>query len=483
MGPSGRPYPVYPPGAGWPVSGGGGRGGPGSPGAAGPQGVTGPSGGQQGETGVQGVTGVGVTGPRGVTGVQGIPGIGTQGVTGLGVTGPQGVTGVGVTGPAGGGGGGGTKHAAEVIVDPAGGADATTIAAGVALMPLGGRLYLRRGSYSEAGIVLPDADMVIDASGQGAVVNTPGAGLTMFRIPSTVTAGRKYRMLNFTCQGSGTGEGLCRVEKDIDLRCYRLTVDNVRFAIDRPNFDPPTTLFEDCTINLDADSSAAYEKNVGGTSFLTWNRVRADGGGGGRITTEFFHCFDSKITGGGAPTAPGPDWFLRDCIIDGLEIDTVDIQSAGGAGLKNFVINNLLILVSGSVGFTTTTTVQGTLTNSRIRRSDVGGGQVILVSGHANAKISNCEVDGAGVVLRGISITGTATNCIVEGCTVKGTTLENLRTSTTRGIIRGNTFLGAVSVVEFGAGPGADFNIFALNSPYAAPVIVGASSISVDNIT
>ncbi len=102
-----------------------------------------------------------------------------------------------------------------------------------------------------------------------------------------------------------------------------------------------------------------------------------------------------------------------------------------------------------------------------------------LISGSGDVKITDCEFDGSSAVATGLDVT-TSSNVVVKGCTFQNNTTRDIRTSTTRGTYTNNVFKSVKSVEETGA---ADLNIYALNSPFPAPTVIGAGSISVDNIT
>jgi len=70
-------------------------------------------------------------------------------------------------------------HAATVIVDAAGRGDATTIAAGIALLPAaGGLIFIREGTYAiSATITLPEKDIRFVGAGRDAVVVDMGANV------------------------------------------------------------------------------------------------------------------------------------------------------------------------------------------------------------------------------------------------------------------------------------------------------------------
>lgn len=383
---------------------------------------------------------------------------------GRGATGPAGPAGPqGPAGPA------GTK-AATVVVDPSGGGDAATIAGGLALLPAaGGYLYIREGTYAESGLTLPDADVVIRGSGRGSTVITPGAGLSAFTIPGTVTAGRRYLFEDLTVTGAGTGETYLTVSENVNIISQRVSMSGIRFAIDRSGFfDPLTFAFIDSQIDLDADAGSDFHRSFGGDSFATWINVDASaagtGGNFGNTSGGLLTIRNSRVTG---PTAVRT-WTQDNVNWDGFRTDRIALSSTG----TNGYINNWQILVDGRIGHTGASL---RLTNSRFINSSVTGNSI----GGTGSYVENCEFDGAGSGNIGASAptSGVVANCTFTGNTLRGMTVG---ATATRVRVHHNRFLDAVSVVEIA---GADFNLYHGNSPFPAPTILGASSLSADNIT
>jgi hypothetical protein len=378
-----------------------------------------------------------------------------------------------VTTGGGGGGGGGSAHAAEVIVDPAGGGDAPTIAGGLALIPAGGgRIYVRAGAYAESGLTLPDSNVTFTGSGRGNTTITPGAGLSAFTIPGSVTAGRRYVFEDITVAGSATGETYLTVSQDVNIISQRVEHTNMRFSIDRSGFfDPLTFTFIDSQLGLDGNASASFHRSFGGNSFARWFNVDADvNGNGGQF---------------GNPGSGG-ELIVRNSRLFGATVSASVNWSIGGEiHIDGFVANRMRINPSGTDNVTindfhTTTDgrVSGGAAGMRLTNSSM------LYPGQSNAfgagsYIDNCLFDGGS----GQAIAfGVPSNTVVSNCTFQNHTTRSLTVGSTASRVRihHNRFLDAVSVVEIA---GADFNLYHGNSPFPAPTILGASSLSADNIT
>lgn len=176
-------------------------------GATGPTGATGATGATgeaglsiTGATGPTGQDGVAITGPTGEQGIQGIQGVtGAQGD--IGVTGPQGD--IGDTGSTGAG-------FSSIIVDAAGGGTHTTIAAGLAAVPVGGAtVFIKAGTYTLTAPLSPITGTTIIGEGAGTVITQgTSTNIDLFSLSSVTDITIDSLKLDGNASNNASGGGI-----------------------------------------------------------------------------------------------------------------------------------------------------------------------------------------------------------------------------------------------------------------------------------
>jgi hypothetical protein len=135
------------------------------------------------------------------------------------------------------GNGGNGAHAATVVVDQSGAGDATSVQAGLALLPAGGgSLYVREGNYIEQTLVVP-ANVTIEGTGRATNI-VPALALS--DIFSFTTAGMR-KFSNFRVSSGALGNSLFVVNApslDVELFIDNIFADNetIKRVIQNQNF-------------------------------------------------------------------------------------------------------------------------------------------------------------------------------------------------------------------------------------------------------
>ena len=358
----------------------------------------------------------------------------------------------------------GSAHAANVVVDPGGTGDATTIAAGVALLPAaGGRVYVRTGTYAVSStIALPDADTEIIGAGKDSVTITYTGASPLF----TTGGNNSYVIQGMTVNGdttppqnfieSGTAEVV--VER-VDITATNIIVDATGDL---------EAMFTNCHISMPSNSSNQFWDNVasGPPGELTWNCVDVViatantfswiGSPSETTLSPEFHVINSYIGGGGpintriTSSEYNIQWF---------NVDSVDFEVGG----PDSYISGLIAVdtsISVFLGAPRTMIVDSNFSLTQ----DIGGnGTFSIVSiNDADCRIEGCQFNladiGSSICIDVDDVNGS--RCVIVGNVMRQFGFHGVRAGGSECVIRGNVFdvpVGATSAISDVDSDGSDY--------------------------
>ena len=137
--------------------------------------------------------------------------------------------------------------AATIVVDNSGGGDATTIQAGVNLLPAeGGYILVREGTYTlTSTVTLRDMPIKIMGCGWGTTIALAGNAVTAFTIPNGLTDTRLYEFVDFQITATGVAGQKFVVHADTGGRgsiyCSGLKISRVEMCFDYTAYDTTYT--------------------------------------------------------------------------------------------------------------------------------------------------------------------------------------------------------------------------------------------------
>lgn len=388
---------------------------------------------------------------------------------GFGQTGPQ-----GPEGPEGPQGPPGTPapipaHAAEVIVDPAGNGDSTTLSGGLTVLAArsGGRLHLKKGTYTlGASETVPAFPVEIVGEGKATVIDFTFAGdgfilasNTYFALKSLVVLGSGSTLQRLIRHTLGSGaSNFVRIE-DVWLGQLGSTLEQI------VQIDAPGSLgiqFLDCEYFPPTNATA---KLGTGTGIIRALRLRQNSGntgwsGGSRSSVDhFYNDCSLRITN---DLVIG-DFFATMCVFTfGAILPSQTLKMTNCEGVTN------PFRIEGGSGW---------IVGCRFA-SNPGGGLAILRL-TSSVQVTDCSFSGYS----GVAISVTQANCSIKGCTFTQPNPDHHIEITANGtncVITGNSFTGSDAFMDSAIEVGADEvkiggNIFDISlNPRHVDILVGA---------
>lgn len=388
-----------------------------------------------------------------------------------------------------------TPKSATLVVNAAGGGDYTTIAAAISNLPAGGgEILVREGTYSiSATLTLPDKSVVIRGMGRSTIISLGSNAIAAFTVP-VVTALRRFGLRDLLVQGDDTaGQTFIKVN------------DNTNKAL--TSVDGVDTLGVQIILDLAAGSSARIRK-----TYISRCHFEPLADGSGIIvqsptpaTIDFLDWVyfshvryaeeDDQYSGIGGAFACEASIALDQCFIAIADDSTVGNLQAQGSVIFNYGASyySLTTLNDLSAGTTLhTNTVFGVwslglkfIFGGPVRISgshfDAPSGILLNMGATQNSHISDTVINGDGTD-PAIEIAASGDRCSITGCDILNTSAAHgISTAAQRAQIIGNTFnlSTGVSFVETGS---ADKNIFIGNNNVGTPTIIGAATVSANNI-
>ncbi len=363
------------------------------------------------------------------------------------------------------------KTAATFVVDPVSGeGDFTDIQTALnALLAIGGgKLLLRQGTYSiSTTLTLPNADVVIQGSGHGTLIDIGANAIAAFTAPFARNV--TFRDFQIDCGDVAGQVGFdftlggamptARIENVwvSDISPAGTHVEIIVRAVAGTTFTQ--LVMTDCIFHtrFSAASRILSKPTAGGSLYMTRVRTRGDGG----IDQVQAHLSECEINVANEITL-GSGSIITACTF------------IGGTGSINCVGSLCRFTVCRFANTGNPQILMPTGFHQVIGCEFVGGAsEAIDITAQTEIRIEGSLFFNNGTPV--IDIGTGATKIVVTGCIFDAPSAEAIRTAGTNGVVSGNQ---NCPVLETGA---ADFNTYTSNSGFNGSTIIGPDSV-VDNL-